>query len=140
MATQQNDRRVHDALLSALSGIKAKSFATRGTLSKKDSNIELGFTVEGVGEIKLPLEPDDAAWDKLKDKSQSKTDAAWVVDATKVSFAKQPLWDAWLGRIVSTTKRNFGIADGDEVVAEPYKLLIYEKDSVLETNQQYVLK
>jgi hypothetical protein len=74
MATQQNDRRVHDALLSALSGIKAKSFATRGTLSKKDSNIELGFTVEGVGEIKLPLEPDDAAWDKLKQNQWPKQD------------------------------------------------------------------
>jgi hypothetical protein len=36
--------------------------------------------------------------------------------------------------MVSTTKRNFGNADGDAVVGELYKLLIHEKDSLLESN------
>lgn len=77
----------------------------------------------------MPLEPDDAAWDKLKEKGQSKTHATWEIDAAEVSFVKQPLWNAWLDKMVSTVKKNFGVADDDVVVAEPYKLLVYEKNS-----------
>ena len=70
MAAQDNDRRIQDALVSALTGFRATGFATRGTLSQKDSNVDVGFTVKDIGEIKLPLEPDNAARDKLKKKSQ----------------------------------------------------------------------
>ncbi|KAJ4359822.1 uncharacterized protein N0V89_000378 [Didymosphaeria variabile] len=137
MDAQRHDRRVHNALLSALSSVQAKAFATRGTFSAKDSSLDLGFTVRDIGEIKLPLEPDDAAWDKLKEKGQSTIHATWEIDAAEVSFVKQPLWNAWLDRMMSTVKKSFGVADDDVVIAEPYKLLVYEKDSQVEPGQGF---
>jgi hypothetical protein len=133
---------MHDALVSALSPVQATgSFATRGILSQRDSNIDVGLTVKGVGQIKLPLEPDDA--DRLKAKAQlalsergeeSIPDSnVWEIDAADITFAKQSLWDAWMGRMVSAAKRNLGIEDNVSIAVDPGKLVLSEKDSTVET-------
>lgn len=137
MATHRNNRRVHDALIAALAGVRATGFATRGTLSAKDSNIGIGFTVKGIGEIKLPLEPDDPVWYKLKDKGESKSHGTWEIDAADVSFVKQPLWNAWVHRMGISVKKHFGIPDGEVVIAEPDKLLIRERGAHVEPRQRY---
>lgn len=145
------DRRIHDTLSDTLTGFIATGFATRGMLSQRDSNLDVGLTVKGIGEIKLPLESDNAVWEKLKNKSdlhiqargekitsEPKDAKIWEVDAAEVSFAKQPLWDAWLNKAVSTVKKNFGIPDDISVAAKPYQLVVYEQGSRLEPRQELV--
>ncbi|KAF2660914.1 hypothetical protein K491DRAFT_20248 [Lophiostoma macrostomum CBS 122681] len=142
-----NNTRMHDALVAALSPVQATgTFATRGTLSQRDSDIDIGLTVKDVGEVKLPLEPEDA--DRLKAKAQIALSEnggestrstgvrnVWEIDAANVTFAKQTLWDAWVGRMVSAVERNFGIEENVPVTADPGKLMLFEKESKFKPSQ-----
>ncbi len=119
-------------LLDALNTIEGSgSFAVSGVRQF----IHPGLTVEGVGEIALPLSPGQAQ-DLIRHAhrapfgkgSQTITDtsvrSAWEVDADRLSFLNED-WNAVILAILDTVKEGLGI-ENQPVKASLYKLLLYE--------------
>lgn len=124
----------------------AGSFATFGCLQEF---VLPGISVGGTGPIALPLSTQDkqslirvsrqAPFGKgnqtLIDETVRKTRE---IDGSNVSFSNK-LWDGWLDRVVTKAAKELGVAAGpDNVRAELYKMLLYEKGAMFKPHKEYV--
>jgi predicted 2-oxoglutarate/Fe(II)-dependent dioxygenase YbiX len=121
-------------LLTALGGLSESiAFCASGTCPL----VLPGLTVDGIGEIALPISKSDARrLIKLSSQAPYGRGEATIVD-TEVRRVWQlnpdhfrlenPKWQSFVGDVTNSVKSEFGIKQN--VAADLYKLLVYEKGS-----------
>lgn len=104
--------------------------------------VDPGLVIEGFGDVRLPLSPEDAKalilvshpishrnqTTTLGDDSATKT---WEIDAERVTFGGGR-WRVWLDRVLEEISARLGIRDGPGIQAVLHKLFLYEEGASVE--------
>lgn len=122
------------------------SFAISGFF---ESFVNPGIEIHEIGLIRLPLSSNDAQSlirasrqapfgkgnQTLIDETVRKT---WEIDGSKVSFSNKA-WYGWMEYVVQKAAEGLGVAGGrNNVRAELYKMLLYEKGAMFKPHKEYV--
>ena len=141
LSTTEFHTSFEEEMLNALEDIKTPgSFASFGTLSPFDPAI----TVEGVGQINLPLGEEQARQlielsrqapfgkgsETIVDTSVRNT---WEIDAEKLTFAN-PRWEWILYQVCRRVASDLGISS--PIQADLYKMLLYEKGAMFKAHTE----
>ena len=106
-----------------------------------------GLCIDGIGEIRLPLSPEDAQLvihgsrqapfgkktETVVDQNVRKT---WEIDAEKISFTNNA-WHEWIQETVEGFAIELGVAGPVEnVTAELHKMLLYDEDAMFKAHRE----
>lgn len=134
-----------DDILIALNNIKSEgSFVGFGKLRTSDFAGRLGLHVDGVGNVAVPLQEEQARQliaqcrqapfgkgsETIVDTSVRNT---WELDASQFRFDSDG-WAGTLDKCVAFVKKTLGIAS--PIIADPYKMLIYEKGAMFKAHTE----
>ena len=140
-------REVDDALLDSIWNVKWTGDFACFRLIEEDFALP-GIVVEDVGPVRVPLSIDDAnalircsrkapfgkGTETLIDEAVRRT---WEIDAGKVTFLNDD-WKHCIDKTVKRVAQDLGVAGGAENVrAEFYKMLLYEKGAMFKMHREY---